>query len=592
MQRFKREAEATSRLDHPNLVKIHDFGIAGGSPYLVMDYIQGTTLADAIKADTRLTPEIVVHIMSQACEAFEHAHSCGIIHRDIKPSNIMVEHNGNKPNFVRVVDFGIAKLVAEDPEIHKLTKTGEVFGTPLYMSPEQCQGLTLDARTDIYSLGCVMYEALSGNAPFTGSSIYDILFKQINEIPEGLAASIPERQTREAMETVVFAAMAKDPSKRYATMAKLKEDLDHIEQGRNKGLVANLARQWNLQQLKRSPLERRIPFRFVVACCLVLLSVAVACSLFVYRAMLPEQGDYYQTALWKGGLIESRYEPVLENGDIQQIIQGHVARILMHRKQSSNTDSATAVNGGQPQLGLSDIIDISLGGSGVQHRDPEIIANSRKMGTDLYKHQYYELAALSYEDAVNGEMLRGPEAKALPSLEGTFNRLAKIYASQKRWWQLDQVYGKWIPLWSMKTAAQRDPQKESLINCRYAEICRQICDLPDINSVIRASFRQRAKEHYMEAQKNNMVATTGLACIGLARLFEQEGKTSEAEREYAQADKTLEQALAANPSGLRVFLGNYGDFLWKKGQYLEALKLKLRAAMLTEPLDKPGKGGG
>lgn len=264
LARFQREAEATSRLDHPNLVKVHDFGISeDGSPYIIMDYIEGSTLSKAISSK-QLDTDRVVHIISQACSALEHAHGRSVVHRDIKPSNIMLVNNGTDPDFVKVVDFGIAQLVVEDAEVARLTQTGQIFGTPMYMSPEQCQGQRLDARTDIYSLACVMYEALAGKTPFEGNSVYELIFKQINEAPAGLGSNVADKQKREALETIIFRALAKDPSDRYQTMATLKDDLDNLNQATDTGIVGSInrfVRQWYFRQLTRNlrPMLARIP---------------------------------------------------------------------------------------------------------------------------------------------------------------------------------------------------------------------------------------------------------------------------------------------------------------------------------------------
>ena len=296
LARFQREAEATSRLDHPNLVKVHDFGISDdGSPYIIMDYIEGRTLSKAISGK-ELDTDRVVHIISQSCAALAHAHNRSVVHRDIKPSNIMLVKNETDDFFVKVVDFGIAQLVVEDAEVARLTQTGQIFGTPLYMSPEQCQGQRLDARTDIYSLACVMYEALTGKTPFAGSSVYELIFKQINEAPSGFGNSVPDRQKKEALETIIFRALAKDPSDRYQTMESLKDDLDNVNEAPASGIfgfISRFVRQWYFRQLTRNlrPMLTRIP--------LIAITVLVLGGITAF-ALLP-QLQYLQPTpdVWK-----------------------------------------------------------------------------------------------------------------------------------------------------------------------------------------------------------------------------------------------------------------------------------------------------
>ena len=168
-QRFQYEAKAASNLNHPNVVGIHDFGITdGGTAYLVMDYLEGEDLSSILERESLLPEAQAREIFRQACAGLDHAHSKGVIHRDLKPSNLFLcpEDGGNF--LVKLVDFGIAKITDNTSEkSQNLTRTGEVFGSPLYMSPEQCSGKPLDPRSDLYSFGCLMYEVLTGRRPFT-----------------------------------------------------------------------------------------------------------------------------------------------------------------------------------------------------------------------------------------------------------------------------------------------------------------------------------------------------------------------------------------------------------------------------------------
>ncbi len=184
LSRFKQEARALGTLEHRNIVKVHEINAtANGAPYIVMNYLNGITLAQLLNGEGKLSEDRWFAIMLQACAAVEHAHSNGIIHRDLKPSNIMlVQENGSE--VIKLIDFGIAKNIIEDTA---LTKTGNVFGTPLYMSPEQCAGEKLDERSDIYSLGCIMYEALVGKAPLVGDNSLDTMQKHLKSAPERLS---------------------------------------------------------------------------------------------------------------------------------------------------------------------------------------------------------------------------------------------------------------------------------------------------------------------------------------------------------------------------------------------------------------------
>ena len=234
LMRFQQEAQAASALSHPNVIAVHDFGITPqGMPYLVMDYLEGTSLTDLIATEGNLPPERTCNIFIQACDALSHAHQKGIIHRDIKPSNIMLLDKDDNPDFVLIVDFGIAKLLPQsEKQGQHLTQTGEVFGSPLYMSPEQCLAGKLDHRADIYSLGCVIYEALTGSSPLSGASMIETMYLHLNEPALPFRKVRPDLSIPEALEAVVFKAMEKDPSARQQSMSALQDDLDNVRCGR------------------------------------------------------------------------------------------------------------------------------------------------------------------------------------------------------------------------------------------------------------------------------------------------------------------------------------------------------------------------
>lgn len=226
VKRFEREARAASRLDHPNVIAVHDFGLTDNrQPYLVMDFANGVTLYEIQKRERILNVERAVHIFSQVCDALHHAHLQGVIHRDLKPSNIMVVAKEHDPNFVKVFDLGVAKIAwGEEEEKEAITGTGEVCGSPVYLSPEQCTHDALDHRTDIYSLGVIMYELLTGSPPLMGETVYDTIYLHVHEAPPSFSevtdAPIPTR-----LENIVLKALSKNPDERHQSMQELKWDL-------------------------------------------------------------------------------------------------------------------------------------------------------------------------------------------------------------------------------------------------------------------------------------------------------------------------------------------------------------------------------
>lgn len=224
VKRFQREAELLSRLNHPRIVNLHAYGTsARGQPYFVMDFLRGENLTDVLKREDHLAPERFQDIFVQVCAAIEHAHKHNAIHRDIKPGNIMLTRQGRTVDYVKIVDFGIA-MISE--EAQRLTRMGEVWGSPIYMSPEQCMGATVDLRSDIYSLGIVMFESLTGRVPFLGRNYADTMGKQISEAPPKMAELRPDLTIPANFEKIIHKAMAKQPDDRYQTLTQMRKDLE------------------------------------------------------------------------------------------------------------------------------------------------------------------------------------------------------------------------------------------------------------------------------------------------------------------------------------------------------------------------------
>lgn len=234
VKRFQQEAQAVSLLDHPNIIRVFSFGLAEGLPYMATELLSGKNLFDFTQDNVLLQPVTAIPIFLQICQALKHAHERGIIHRDLKPSNVMlVEQAGNK-EFAKVLDFGFAK-VSPDAGINmqNLTQTGTVVGDPLYMSPEQCRAQPLDARSDIYSMGCLMYEALSGTPPFRGDNPVSTMFKRLVDEPEPFAAK--NKAITAGLEDIVLRALEREPDARFQTAhdlaAALEKELQAIDQG-------------------------------------------------------------------------------------------------------------------------------------------------------------------------------------------------------------------------------------------------------------------------------------------------------------------------------------------------------------------------
>ncbi|HKQ06461.1 MAG TPA: protein kinase [Blastocatellia bacterium] len=216
-ERFEGEARAASLVRHPNAINIMDYGVAGRTPFLVMELVEGATVRELLKRHGAMSVERVAGIVSQACGALESAHSVGVIHRDIKPENIIIsEYDGR--DWVEVVDFGIAKIQEDVSRRAALTGANLIIGTPRYMSPEQAEEQTVDARSDIYSFGIVVYEMLAGTPPFSGATATRLLIAHVVEPPPPLLSQRPDIQP--AVAAVVMRALEKDPARRQQSAAE------------------------------------------------------------------------------------------------------------------------------------------------------------------------------------------------------------------------------------------------------------------------------------------------------------------------------------------------------------------------------------
>ncbi len=222
IQRFKREAMAAANLSHPNIVSIFDTGEQEGVRYIVMELVEGKTLRDILRAEGSVHPRRAAEIATEVAAALEVAHRGGLVHRDVKPGNIMLRGDGS----VKVTDFGIARAWDDSEE---LTRTGAVIGTATYFSPEQAQGLPADARSDIYSLGIVLYEMLAGRTPFSGESPVSVAYQHVSEFAAPPSTFNPDVSPE--LDAIVMRALEKGPADRYSTAEAMREDLLRYLQG-------------------------------------------------------------------------------------------------------------------------------------------------------------------------------------------------------------------------------------------------------------------------------------------------------------------------------------------------------------------------
>jgi serine/threonine protein kinase/beta-lactam-binding protein with PASTA domain len=224
--RFRREAQNAAALNHPAIVAVYDTGEISGEggplPYIVMEYVDGQTLREIVKTQGPLSQQKVIEVMADVCAALDFSHRHQIIHRDVKPANVMINHSGA----VKVMDFGIARALGEGQNV---TQTAAVIGTAQYLSPEQARGEPVDARSDVYAAGCVLYELLTGEPPFTGDTPVAVAYQHVREDPKRPSEVNPD--VPPALDAVVLKALSKNPANRYQSAAEMRSDLVRVRSG-------------------------------------------------------------------------------------------------------------------------------------------------------------------------------------------------------------------------------------------------------------------------------------------------------------------------------------------------------------------------
>ncbi len=261
-RRFIREAQSAGNLEHPNIITIYEVGREDNQTFIVMQYVDGESVKQAISAGKRFSPVEVVDLMMCLCDALELAHQNKIVHRDIKPGNILLDKQGRP----YLVDFGVARM-----EMSTMTQSGTIVGTPSYMSPEQIQGIRVDARADIFSLGVIIYEMLTGKRPFEGDHITTIVYKIMNEEPTNIREM--KRDLPEGFEQVIKKALEKDPNKRYQSCKELAADLKNIGAWSDRTITSGLQRSEVLGLQKKGKQKRALVY--VASLIILLLAGAV-----------------------------------------------------------------------------------------------------------------------------------------------------------------------------------------------------------------------------------------------------------------------------------------------------------------------------
>lgn len=505
-KRFQQEAQAMSSLVHPNVVGIIDYGETGeGNPYLIMDYLDGVSLSEVIHRTGTVSLDRALSIFTQACDALEAAHNTGIVHRDIKPSNLMLVKDKQGVETVKIVDFGIAKIAQDGQESQRLTQTGDVFGSPVYMSPEQCSGQRLDERSDIYSLGCVMYETLMGTPPHQGDNVLSTLHAHMFDLPAPLSIPGVDVRLLERIDAVVSRTLEKEPSKRYQSVAQLRTDLQRLNEDAH-SIVAAKTWIFRFARMRRRFLkyvhEHPLKFGSLTAALVIPLVVCTYIGSTVLSFQVDTQGKPVFIP------FEDRTRPVMpEPADFQQ--KSRYMEFLVDEREN--------------RLGAE---------------SPEFIKAERKIAAFYMKYGYW-LKAIKHLSVVYHHVCKtdGEKGIAAADVAGT---LGDCYLHVKNWPMAEKCYEKVIPVYHSMDYAGRN---YGYANLGYAEALRAMgkssAALPALE---KAEMALRSSREPVGAAQANQA----LAALSLQQESELPPNAIEARRtKLQQAKQYYERALSA-----------------------------------------------
>jgi serine/threonine protein kinase len=363
IKRFEQEARAASALRNEHVAQVYDFGVLpNGQPYFVMDFVNGSTLGAILRAEPSLAEERALTFFRMICQGLEAAHAAGIVHRDIKPSNIFIVQDSAKGESVRLIDFGLAKLVTPDGNAaDHLTQTGETIGTPQYMSPEQCTGRQLDARSDIYSLGCVMYESLTGHVAFNGQSAFECMSMQVSEAAKPFRLT-GGKKVNPAVEAIVMRCLEKKPENRYQTVHELLHDLNVLP--------------------KPSLLRKARLFKKQIACGIAAV-FAVSALAFSVPMMVPKKQMAPRTVPITVP-SSTKAMPAVEH---HFPINPKSIKIV----KSQKNDSYWLISNGREFLNFPDLASAKIARNILSFYGATELVTIGKRGNDEYEYDYYEM---------------------------------------------------------------------------------------------------------------------------------------------------------------------------------------------------------
>lgn len=543
LQRFQYEAKAISQLKHPNIIQVYAFNASELGVYLVMDYLEGISLDEILREDKRVPVDRALPIFRQTAAALEHAHSQGIVHRDLKPSNIMLVHEfeSAEDDVVKLVDFGIAKLMPHEGEqVQQLTRAGAVFGTPAYMSPEQCTGRPLDARSDIYSFGSVMFEIIVGDPPLEGETPLATMYLQLQEKPPLLSEAMPGQEVSLDLERIIAKCLEKDPDNRFQTMNEVVGALASIN--RNSTTVVRISQQ--------KPARKRRHYTKMHIGILVAVLLAAAGAGWLYVNFDNLQIDYYNK------VVADK-----QNSTLEQAIEAHrkLATVLdKHQRRTEVLPHLTALAeiAELPEQNKQEIDKFNSWYEAAEYVNKNKLDDNWTAANQVIKHGTQLVKTGLASDIVDTRLQRVLAAKAAiasgESVENEIVPLVEVYKNRQQNLKAQKLL-------SLITTTPKSEELALRYLYNHAAVDVSQGNFPNAQSYL--------DEAISLSKTDNARASV---CNNAAALFLNAGK-------YDQALKYANQAAGfANRSAQKSYLSEVaifntkGDILVKQGHALEA----------------------
>lgn len=553
LQRFQQESQAASSLSHPNIVTVYDFGIEEGQAFFVMDCLEGPTLQDLLEKNEKISPKEATSILVQLCDGLEHAHRKGVVHRDLKPSNLVLMPQDDGSQLLKIVDFGIAKLMpSEDGKTRQaLTQTGEVFGSPLFMSPEQCMGRAPDLRSDIYSVGCLMYEALTGTPALMGDTSFETMTKHVNEMPPAFKQVNADLNVPPALEAVVFRCLQKDPEDRYQSAAEIINDLPATDRPAIRNITIH-----PLAHMK--PAQKKQTFVFPTTIVMALTITAVSSYyLFFWTGPLQDSGTPYHKFRWNVFMT-------LADGAAKSEHNQEAAKYLLDAEKETKYFSDRQEKYLKTLAQQSEIYGRLAESDKVEAVSQKIFEVKRERAQSDLERLSKILESAKNASALNKNM--NDAVVNLPNvreLAATLQEFGSFSQEEDLLTAAIEVYKRALP--------PNDPQLGD-IESALARCCESQQKMEQAGEYFRA-----ANEIYTKASPGSYKSTKSLLELGI---FEKDQGHTDSAKAYLQ--KALEQARKLTEKQLlSQCLNAYGDWLKQQNQAGEAKKYFDEAKTVT-----------